>query len=60
MGGGLTVKVGSSVAVGAGLARNLIPPHPMDKRVRIDMKAKDFLKPIKDDLDPRGFAVHRV
>jgi hypothetical protein len=49
VGGGLAVQVGSIVAVGNGLARNDNPPHPIDKRVRNDMEAKAFLKPIKDD-----------
>ena len=49
VGGGLAVPVGSITGVGAGLARNVNPPHPIDKRVRNNMKAKGFLKPIKDD-----------
>jgi hypothetical protein len=49
VGGGLAVHVGSITGVGTGLARNVNPPHPTDKRVKNDIEAKAFLKPIKDD-----------
>ncbi len=46
---GLAVQVGSITRVGAGRARNVNPPHPIDRRARNNRETKGFLKPIEDD-----------
>jgi hypothetical protein len=46
---GLAVQVGSMTTVGAGFAKIVNPPHPIDKKARREMRTKGFLKPIKDD-----------